>query len=229
MNEEYRNLIREITESVMKKIGNSADAGLQIDGETGRTVVITSSYVSNADNIKKYLNVEFGKYVLVSSNNKDTSIGKPMMALTDETESQVADLVNKCDSLVLVMPRIYQIRGIADGYDRGLLEYIAANALMWGKRISVLLDVQPPILKNNRFHTLILETAGKLRDMGITVLERVTAASKEAADAKRGLITEEDVLQAKQRNQSVIRVNANTIITPLARDTANEIGITIEA
>ena len=57
------------------------------------------------------------------------------------------------------------------------------------------------------------------------VLQQMTGATQ--AGVSRGLITQAEVRAAKDRGETVLHVARGAIVTPLGRDTAWDLGVTI--
>lgn len=228
------NSIQRITEAVVRQLGGDEAPAAEFedapqDGGAG-VIVITSAHVPDAGAVRAYLDTRFGRYTLVGMKKQETSIGQAALTLDEETEAQVAGQVEECATLVLAAPRVCQLENIANNIDREPLEYVTTGALMQGKEILVLLDINPHERKNSAFLLRMEQVIRQLRDMGIVVIESMSAPPSGGRDESgaRGLLSEADVLAAKRRNETELWVAKDTIITPLAWDTAREQGISIQ-
>ena len=217
-NGEFSNLVSRVTEEVLRQIGGG-DAG------DPSVIVIAPSYIGGGDRILKHLEKEYPHFALYSTGKQDTSIGYADMVVDAATEDVILGKINACETLVLVTPRVYQLENLVRNDDSGRLESLMMNALMWGKNISIIMDIAPPVLKNNAFYDKMAYIFGVLRGMGVLVTDNVSLSVMKSPP--KGLLTEEDVLAARDRAKKEIWIAPGTIVTPLAMDAARELNIII--
>lgn len=129
--------------------------------------------------------------------------------------------------VVLVTPKIGLLCNIAYGNDEGFLEQAILRPLLWGRRVSVVLDFQPPKFKRGTFFEKIVDAIDALTSMGVRVLAYKCAAEY-TEEEKKTLVTETDVLEAHAKGQKRILCELGAVITPLARDRADELKIALD-
>jgi hypothetical protein len=142
----------------------------------------------------------------------------------EKGEDAVLKLVNGSESVVLLAPKLKLIERIAEGDDEDFVSYLTIRSLLWGRRVSAVLDFEPPAFKRNTFFEKVAGTVEVLEGIGIEVTSY--DCSYEEQDA-RSLITEADVVEEWKKGRSEVLSGAGAIITPSARDKALELGIRI--
>ena len=98
--------------------------------------------------------------------------------------------------------------------------------ILWGKRVDVLLDFEPPKFQRGTYFAQLAEAIDTLCGMGFvfSAYQPVEACAK----GVYALVTERDVVEAKKSGRKQILCVAGAIVTPLALDTAKELQIHIE-
>lgn len=129
-------------------------------------------------------------------------------------------------SVTLVSPSAKILRDLAEGNEESAEVSLAIYALLHKRKVRVLTDFDPSDIVPGAFAKNISDLYGRVVDMGIEVV-RATTLEEENYDAMAGFVNEETVrLAAKERKREIV-INEKTIVTPLARDAAEELGIRI--
>jgi hypothetical protein len=136
----------------------------------------------------------------------------------------VLALVNGAANVTLLTPRLKLIEGIANGDDENFVEFLTIRSLLWGRRVSAILDFEPPTFKRNTFFEKVVGVIGALEEIGIEVISY--DCSYESSEA-RSLVTEADVIEEWKKGRSEVLTAPGGIITPSARDKASELGVKI--
>jgi len=118
--------------------------------------------------------------------------------------------------VILIAPRLEQLRDIAEGKDQDFLSYLMIRSVLWRKDVRLYLDFEPPRFKRNTFLEGVNSCLDILKDMGVTVSPYYTGDA--ARQIGESLVTEADVLAASERADKTIRCRVGAIITPAARD-----------
>jgi hypothetical protein len=100
------------------------------------------------------------------------------------------------------------------------------RAILLGKKVTVVLDYMPPQFKRGTFFENLLSAIGALKDMGVEIVSLVPSLKKPVTEYS--LVTENEVISAHEGGECTVRCAKGAIVTPLARDKAKELGITIE-
>ena len=217
---ELREAILNITEQVIKRIKGA-------DKSEG-TLALIPSYVSDAVQVKKHLREKYGENVILSGDGAaalDEGFRKAEIETHDDRQRLIEALKNHSD-IVLVTPPLWIMKNIARGNDKGFFEQIFIQALLWGKKVSVMLDFDKPKPKNSAFFKELDNDLSAIADMGAEIVWMNLPAVE--SDEGILLVTESEVIDAHKRGKERIKCASGAIVTPLARDSARELEISIE-
>ena len=139
-------------------------------------------------------------------------------------KDRILELVNGAASVVLMAPQLKLLESISRGDDEGFVEFLTIRSLLWGRRVSVIMDFEPPAFKRNTFFEKVSDIIDVIKGIGIEV---VTYDCKYEPPAALALVTESDVVEVWKSGRKEIRTAAGCIITPSARDKAGELGVKI--
>ena len=118
------------------------------------------------------------------------------------------------------------LKRMVGGQDEDGVGEILLRRILWGKPVDILLDFDPPKFRRGTYFAQIAEAVDCLCSMGVGVFAYSPCES--AAANARSLVTERDVMEARQNGQKTILCLQEAIVTPLASDTAKELQINIE-
>ena len=100
--------------------------------------------------------------------------------------------------------------------------------MLWGKQTAVFLDFEVPGLGKALSGTPLSDALAALNRAGVAWIsyrKNPTASAGKAAM----LVTEADVSRAFHTGQTELALQAGAIVTPLAKDAANELGVRLKA
>jgi dihydrofolate reductase len=85
------------------------------------------------------------------------------------------------------------------------------------------MDKGPALLKRTMLQQLV-----QLKSMGIILISKNEKADFKPEENKKTVISKETIENAHLQNQTEIRIQGGSIITPLARDMAKELNILLK-
>lgn len=140
------------------------------------------------------------------------------------SRQHLQELVSQAELVALAAPPITLLREIAAGEDGTDLAYLVIRAILWGKKVELLLDFDPPRFHRNSFLGQVAEAVDTLRSMGVEIVNyRLSRPQQALLD----LVTEEAVRQAAKTRDKTLWCESSAIITPSARDAIRELGVEI--
>ena len=221
---QIRQIVRSITERVLERL---MAEGLFLPEQNGALVVIPN-FLPEPALFSAYLKNEF-------PNGVACAVLEPALALdpsferidahTREAQQHVLSSLKFYERVVLAMPTLQLLGRIANGEDAGFAEQLMLRAILLEKKVSVVLDYTPPKFKRGTFFEGLVGSITALMDMGV---EMVSLTPKlKPTEVGFELVTEQEVLEAYQYGDRIVRCAKGAVITPLAKDKANELGVTI--
>jgi hypothetical protein len=152
--------------------------------------------------------------------------------LVDSSE----EIEDDFDHLFLPVTSFSLVSELIHFNDRRPLARIIQRALFKGKKVTMVEDTANPYSKiirennwdrgTNFMKSELLSQLKKLQRYGVTLIHSDQVKPHFQMQGKqKKVVTEEDVLLAGRKHQQVINLSRGTLITPLARDTAKELGI----
>ena len=222
---QIRQIVRRITERVLERL---MAQGLFLPEQNGALVVIPN-FLPEPALLNAYLKEQFPNgvacAVLESSASLDPSFER-IDATTREAQQPLLASLKFYNRVVLAMPTLQLLGRIANGEDAGFAEQLMLRAILLEKKVTVVLDYTPPKFKRGTFFESLVGSITALQDMGVEIVS-LTPKLK-PADSGCELVTEDEVMQAFAYGDRSIHCAKGAIVTPLARDKANELGVTIE-
>lgn len=220
-----REIIRRVTERVLERL---MAEGLFLPHQTG-ALVLVQNFVPETALLNKYLKDRFpsGVTCAVPENfaGLDPEFHTICAAQRDEQQRLFSSL-KFYEHIVLAMPSLQLLNRIANGEDSGFLEQLVLRAILLEKNVTVVLDYQPPKFKRGTFFESVVNSITALRDMNVEIVSLVPTLRQ--ADPGCELVTEDKILQAYLYGDRSVQCARGAIVTPLAKDKANELGVTIE-
>jgi hypothetical protein len=161
--------------------------------------------------------------------------------------NKLFDRLNRIDGLICVQPQLHMLKALASFDDSNFESFAVFQALMLGKQVK--LAVSPAVRRarymsaaGGPFQAQIAEVFEAVKLLGIDVdfsadnlisgqSSDDSGEAQKVSDNKRtgkGLVTEKDVIAQFSQGVRKIITDNNTIITPLAKDKARELGVDIE-
>jgi len=218
---ELKSLIRRITEEVLRRM-------LEPEKVEQGALVLVPGYVTDKAPLIAYLKETYGGEV--------TCIGEGASALdeaftihgteTDRDKQQCMASLKQYAEIVLVSPPLWMLRNIAAGDDRGFTEQVFMRGLLWEKKTRLILDYEKPRFRRGTFYEGIADALGAIEGMGAEIVSLPLSVGK--PEGHLPLVTETEVVDAHRQGRARIRCAEGAIVTPLAWDTARELGISID-
>lgn len=217
-----RALIDRIVEEVLYRIKERQPSCESLRG----TVALVTSYVPSLKNALETVKGRYGKDVTyINFGTGFAPVTEEAMDAGQAGEQAVLAKVAGAANILLLTPKIGLLEDIAAGRDEGFVQHLMIRGLLWRRDVGILLDFDPPRFKRNTFYEKIATAVAALEDMGVRLMTYECASYTDARGL--ALVTENDVMEAQKNNQAEILCAANAIVTPAARDKANELGVKI--
>lgn len=218
--EELSALINRITEEVLYRLRELEPADENVSG----TVVIVSSFIPSPKTALETVHARYGKDAqFITFGTSFTPIGSRVVNADEQEKESILEQVAGSANVVLMTPKVGLLSNIAQGNDEGFIEHLIMRSLLWGRKVSVLLDFKPPRFKRNTFYEKIVTVIETLSDMGMEILSYQCAVAKDGE--RLTLVTENEVVAAYKTKEKQVLCAPRAIITPSARDKAKELGV----
>lgn len=231
MNEnEFNNLLDQITAEVLRRLGSVVSPEqleAKLHPERPRAVVLVPGLVPFAEKAMAELQANYGEQMLfVTFTDTFAADRQRIIRATHDNRDQLMEQVAAASDVVMLAPALHLLGDLAESRDKHFAAYLFLRAQLWGKRVSVFLDFDLPNRRRSDLQNTILDKVEVLEESGIPVVsyrkEHTVSGGKE-----RGLITEDDVVEAYRAGRRQILCAYGSIITPLAKDKASELGMEI--
>ena len=222
---QIRLIVRQVTERVLSRLMAEGLFQLEQDG----ALVVVPNFIPESALLGEYLkqNVSCGvTYALLEPSAGLDLAGEAIDATKREQQQSLLASLKFYDRVMLAMPTLQMLGRIANGEDTGFAEQLILRAILLDKKVTVLLDYTPPKFRRGTFFEGVVGSVTALKDMGVEVV----SLTQQLKPAQTGfaLVTEQEVLDAYQFRDRTVKCAKGAVITPLARDKANELGVTIE-
>ena len=197
-----------------------------ITNESGKAVAVVTGYVPAPEKCRELLIKTFGNNVdcLLLHDSDLSGAGLSPIRMEPQDEALFKRL-EQAQQVALVAPGVALMKRIAKGEDECAVSRAILRSLLWGAKISIVLDFMPPRFARNTFFEKIVDTVDALRAMDIEVLSYRCREDKN--ENKLSLITERDVYEAQKAGADTIECVKNAIITPLGSEALRETGLTV--
>ena len=147
-------------------------------------------------------------------------------AFSLETDKRaIISTLAEYEEIVLVTPPLSLLQSIAQADDSAFAASLVLRPLLWGSKVSILLDFAAPKHMRGTALAVIAEHIDTLEKMGIGI--KTIPRKSKMKDAKE-LVTEQDIKDACRDGSMKVKIRQDAIITQLAQDTAKECGVSIE-
>jgi hypothetical protein len=171
----------------------------------------------------------YSKQELIQATGNDDWI--PVGKLADAS-------INELDAIILPILSFSIITDLVSLNDQRPFVRLIIKALLMGKKVIAIksgADPFHPLWKmegmdkgSALFKTFLKDNTLKLQSYGVKLIdENETVDFSVHGNAKKTVITEETIHFAHQQNKTYLLIMKDTIITPLARDTAKELNIAL--
>lgn len=218
---ELKILIRRVAERVIRRMLEPESV------ETG-AIALLPSFVPDAGPLKKYLRESFADG-LICAGEGAAALGEEFKAVNAESQhdkQRLMEALKGCEQVLLVSPPLWMLKNIAQGDDRGFFEQAFMRALLWNKSVTVVLDFEKPGFKRSTFFEELSDALHSIEGMGASVTTLKLSAGK--PEGQLSLVTETEITDAHKQGRQRVRCAPGAIVTPLARDAAKELGVSID-
>ena len=175
------------------------------------------------------LTAQYGKGVqlVFLSDAMFTAEDTPSCRLEWATQkNELVELLVRAEHAVLLAPGTALLARMGAGDNAEDFSEALVRRILWGKAVDVLLDFEPPKFRRDTYFARLAEAIDQLTSMGFRFS---TYQPCEGGTCNIcALVTEREVVEAKQSGRKTILCAAGAIVTPLAVDTAKELQIHIE-
>lgn len=220
--------ISRIIERVTQEVGQKVKIEEQSDGaET--TVVLIPDFVPSPKKALASIQEHYGNgfQLILLSNVVFEPDGMASKQLDwPKQKNELIELLVGAKHAVLLAPGTGLLLRMGNGQDENGIGEALLRRILWGKQVDVLLDFEPPKFRRGTYFAQIAEAVDTLSSMGVRFFTYQPTDS--AATGACSLLTERDVIDAKNSGQKTLVCLKEAIITPLAADTARELQINIE-
>ncbi len=220
---QIRQIIERVDQAVDPKVNRVLDCG------DSATVVLIPGYVPSPKKALASLTERYGNDLcLLCLEEPALDAGGIPCCRVVWPEQKIAfvDRLVRAQRAVLLSPGMGLLRRLANGQEEDGAGEVLLRRILWGKTVDILLDFDPPKFRRGTYFAQIAEAVDSLTSMGVGVF--AYSPCEAAAVTACSLVTERDVIDAKQSGQKTILCAAEAIVTPLAVDTAKELQINIE-
>ena len=141
-------------------------------------------------------------------------------------KNELVELLVRAEHAVLLAPGTALLARMGAGHNAVDFSEALVRRILWGKAVDVLLDFEPPKFRRDTYFARLAEAIDQLTSMGFrfSTYQPCEGGTSNVC----ALVTEREVVEAKQSGRKTIVCAAGAIVTPLAVDTAKELQIHIE-
>lgn len=218
---DIQNIIKQITQEVLKQLN------IEQEKRSG-ALAIFADYVFNPSAVAKHLREKYTEFTCALFENADLPVEgcntRPIE--TAEDRKKLAAQLKQYDEIVIVTPSIWLVGALAKADDTDYTAMLALRPLLWGKKVTILLDFEVPKFLRASALSNFVEDISTLEKTGFTItsLQQDETAKEETKE----LVTEQDVKEAYKNKAMCVKASPGAIVTQLAEDTAKELGVVIE-
>jgi hypothetical protein len=220
-----KDIIRRVTERVLERL---MAEGIFLPEQNGALVVVPN-FIPEIASLNEYLKKRFPSGVTCALFDPSVAMDPSFCCADASGEEQQRRLLSSLkfyEHIVLAMPSLQLLERVASGEDSGAAEQLILRSILLGKKVTLLLDYTPPKFKRGTFFEKMADSISALTDMGVEIVSIVPKLRP--AETGCELVTEDEVAEAFRYGERTIRCAKGAVVTPLARDKANELGVTIE-
>lgn len=231
-----KNITSEVVSAVMFKPGGLASVKDFSDADKKLLLILFPELCGNLDEYIISIKSRHPEYELVigipgKMDLPGIEYTKEVIDINDVSSRQkLSMMVQRFDAVYLVNPEISQLKAINDGDDKGYTEKLVICRLLHGKDICIILDYDIMCIPQGGLTKKVKELFESLKGMGVSIsLLRDCIEKENNKSVSRGktLITEKDIEDMYSSGIRTVAAGKESIITPLARDKANELKIKI--
>lgn len=192
-------------------------------------LVLVPGFVPAPERAIAVLTAQYGKRVqlVFLSSAMFTADETPSFCLDWATQkNELVELLGRAKHAVLLAPSTALLARMGAGDNAEDFSEALVRRILWGKAVAVLLDFEPPKFRRDTYFARLAEAIDQLTSMGFRF--STYQPCEGVTGSVLALVTEREVVEAKQSGRKTIVCAAGAIVTPLAVDTAKELQIHIE-
>ena len=220
--------IIERAQSAMRDSNSVPRMGEALAGDAD-TLVLVPGFVPAPERALGALSAQYGKraQLVFLSDAVFSSDGTASCRLDWATQkNELVELLVRAEHAVLLAPGTALLARMGAGDNAEDFSEALVRRILWGKAVDVLLDFEPPKFRRDTYFARLAEAIDQLTSMGFRFFTYQPCEG--TSSGVLALVTEREVVEAKQSGRKTIVCAAGAIVTPLAVDTAKELQIHIE-
>ena len=194
-----------------------------------RTLVILTDWVTGIedtlDYCQEHFNPEMTDYLLEKTYPGVNKMGSIFHVGKEDDERQLIDQLGKYERLFVMCPSIKTLRAVSSGEPEGVANRAMLQLILNQAEARFMMNFNPQNLPAGRFSTELRKLIEDVADMGV----QFEFGLPDGAPAPEFpvLITVETVDAAYQAGKRLIKAGEKTIVTPLARERADDLHMKI--
>lgn len=205
-------MIHNLVEQIVQEVVRRVEAELLRQQHPEDVAVLVGATPTNAGRMEGWLQSRYGPVY--------TELSYEVL-----TAQAALDAVGTAKEIVLASPTVAQLQQIAEANSTDPVCAAVIRALLWKKKVTILLDYEPPKFRRNTFFETIAGALETLQALGAGVAYYEAFETQEEGT---DLVTESDVLEAAQTEEKTILCAYGAIITPAAKDAIRETGVLLQ-
>ena len=221
--------LEELVSRILVEVKQKLEYAQEDDEHVSGTVAVMTSFIPSKHACSRKLVEMFGAGIECALIDNVSFSAPGFFTFNVSTEAEKDSLMDKlagAADIVLVTPKLSLIYKLAQGNDEGFVEQAFLRPLLWGRRVSMLLDFDIPRFKRATFFERLVDSIDALTRMGVRVTSYRPSAEENVE--RKALVTETDILDAYNSGLGRIICEPGAIITPLARDKAAELNVAVD-
>lgn len=221
--------IQKIIARAQSSMNAAQSDGTALAAGEDSVLVLVPGFVPAPERALGLLSTQYGKCIqlVFLSDAVFPAGGKASCRLDWQTQkNELVALLVQAERAVLLAPSTALLTHLGEGDREEDFSEALVRRILWGKAVDVLLDFEPPKFRRGTLFAKLAETIDTLTTMGFRF--SMYQPCEDGSSGVLALVTEREVVEAKQNGQKTIFCAAGAIITPLAVDTAKELMIHIE-
>ncbi len=216
-----------ISELVAQTVARLDDNGEKNVNAYETALILLPKYVSEPKLLADYIEKTFQNARYIIPEGSQPGQGLQGFTIEDEgSKQEVMASLGSYQSIVLAFPSVYVVKKIAGGEDEGFAEAVVTKALLKNKNVVIILDFSLQPASQGKWLKSIFSAVKDLEEAGAEFVT-LSCTCEDEQNALE-LVTEADVTRIYDSGSRTIHCKKGAVVTPLAKDMANELGLTIE-
>lgn len=233
-------LIKKITSEVVNKmITETMENNGEIDGivfENKKILALVPDFTVDLVSYLRFLKDKHEGYEIVigaysSIDDKIKSEVNEIVNLNEKSSKEkISSMRSEFEYTYLISPSISMLEAITEGNDKEYFEMLILYNILHEKNTGIIIDYDIRNLKPTQLTRKIEKLLSQISEMKISIdllCEAKFPQNSCNIKKEKQLITEEDVNELHSKGIRVIQNSGNYIITPLAKDRINELGLSL--